>query len=385
MGFRYFLDLDELSDDTKIPVSELKRKTFEELEQMSENMKKNKNHVRCENSKNDPEYVSLIRKYFRPISILTPWFSEKEIVFACAECGINEQNLCEKFPVRPESRCPYAKSDYLRTSVESVPQYDSKGRELMERAYKKMDVYRVPNRYQGTCHGRVILKLLYGRYPELETFGFSAYEYSEGENYEIYTKNHIYVPLAALMSGNVDAVRYRILDYLETYNNRSYTEQIMKALRSNETKDLFRTIRSIGARERENGHFPFIQRKNGTWKTVSGLDEAETAGDIRLFWKTEKYSSKSRFLLHADHPFTALDAVNALRAAKDPSELHVCIAHEEDYNLNHAVNILLRKGTSEETLESCSTGEMTVTGNFGWTRGSEYHLILRTDDPDIRI
>lgn len=119
----------------------------------------------------------------------------------------------------------------------------------MESERVRCRVYRVKNQYQCTRHGAVILDLLYEMYPELKQFEFSAYEFNEYKGslpYEIYPKNHIYTPLRALMSGDVEAIKKRNLDYAKSYNFGFYTpENVKKVMESEEGQHFFEVVKNL--------------------------------------------------------------------------------------------------------------------------------------------
>lgn len=136
----------------------------------------------------------------------------------------------------------------------------------MDRKSEKVDVYRVKNSYQGLSHGKVIEYLLYNRYSELQKFKFKIYEYHEyrSQDYEIYPDNHIYVPFAALMSGDVDWILRRNREYCKKYNNGRYSpEECEKAFQTENAIEMFNMIRHVGEQERKLVHFiPVTNKKS---------------------------------------------------------------------------------------------------------------------------
>lgn len=239
----YLLDLDGLSKHTGLGINELKQKTYANLEAMIENMKKQIAITEIKDESYE-EHKEFIMEYLTPAIFLLQWFSEKEIIRACLDTNVTKRELCQETYIEPGNRCYIKPCRFIRTSYETVPQYDNYGRELMERAYEKRDVYLTRNRYQGLSHGKIILKLLYTRYPELEKFKFNAYEFDNTGKYEIYTENHIYVPFSALMAKNVEAIKKRNRDYAKTYNSGIYTPQATEK-RLEENEDLFETIKNL--------------------------------------------------------------------------------------------------------------------------------------------
>ena len=71
MGFHY-LELDELSAYTGIPVKELKKKPYVELESDIKAMKRDKFIKQNNQNAQDKEYERLVIKYFTPFSVPAP-------------------------------------------------------------------------------------------------------------------------------------------------------------------------------------------------------------------------------------------------------------------------------------------------------------------------
>ena len=303
----YSVDLDKLSAYNNTPVEKLKEKSYAELEKMEKEMNRKKFLEQNKKNAEDEEYERIVVKYFEPIAFLRNWFTEREIVLACANLGITERSLCSEMTVEPGHKCWRDNAEYLRTSVEPVPQYDKQGNELMERKRKTMDVYRVASRYQSTCHGDVIKKLLYGRYPELEEFGFSAYGMSCGERvYEIYPKNNVYVGFTSLMTGNVDAILDRNRRYCKWYNNGRYSpDECEKAFREEGVRKMFDVIHSIGAKEKALGHSPICEQGGRVF--IDDMDFGGEADGIKLFVTKEKTDNIHQFVLVWDKEFPTVE------------------------------------------------------------------------------
>lgn len=259
MGF-YWMELDNLSEHTGISVEELKMKTIFELENMVKEMEEEKNAQNFE----DPEYRRLVKKFFYPMDYLSQWFTKTKIIDACARTGMTEMDLCDEWYVERGQKInyPYA-SEFLRTSPKFVPKYDSRGRELLERDYKYMDIYRISARRQGHCHGQVFEYLLYDRYPELKQYQFKFYELRNND-YEIYPQgslHNIYVPFDALMNGDVEQIIKRNISYWKKFNEATYARDIEPKLKSEEAETFFSIVRSIGGvREEQINESQRIQR-----------------------------------------------------------------------------------------------------------------------------
>ena len=248
----YHLDLDGLSAFSGRSVEDLKKEPYAELERMMDGMRRAKKDGEDARNAADAGYARIVEKFFGPFGMLSKWFGRDEIVSACARTGIREHDLCSEHMQPPGTQCHYEPCEYLRTSTEYVAERDSIGREYADRVRRLMDVYLIANQYQGCVHGRVVLKLLYGRYPELERFRFGAYGMCCPDSYELYPDNKVYVPLAALMDGDVDAVIARNRSYCAEYGHGEYSPgPCEERLASGQVQEMFGTIRSIGRQERQ--------------------------------------------------------------------------------------------------------------------------------------
>lgn len=390
----YYLNLDELSEYTGFTIDELKERSYTDLEFMMNNMKNDKIIARNNRNAQDDEYERLVLKYFEPVQFLRHWFDDKEIVFACAHTGITERDLCAEMVVEPGHKCLYKNNEYLRTSTELVPQYDTYGRELVERKRKKMDVYRVVNRYQGTRHGEVVLYLLYRRYPELVQFGFSAYSMSHEPNYEIYPNNHVYVPFAALMSGDIDAIIFRNREYCKQYNNGRFSpEECEKAFHTEEVLHMFDIIRKIGEKERAAGRHFIKLYDDGTVDagSLKLVNTSEISDMMLLMEEQSKYNilRDRRFRLECTlAPHSLKHVVNEYLKITNADFVNIHIYHTTDYLGEYSVDILsVRKGETINddayTLNGFNYSDQIVHNTFGWIRGNTADLIIRIVCPLI--
>ena len=193
----------------------------------------------------DPDYARIVQKFFTPYEFLAQYWTGGQIISACARHA-PVSALTQEYKSET-GRCPYPGAEFLRRSQEYLPQYDRSGREYLERKRAMCDVYRIGNQYQGLTHGKVILDLLYGTWPELMEFQFEAYEIHSQENYEIYPKGmHIYVPLKAILEQDTAPITERCLSYAKSYNYGAWTpEETRKRLDGEPAKHLFKTIQSL--------------------------------------------------------------------------------------------------------------------------------------------
>lgn len=393
----YHLNLDELSEYTGISISELKTKSYADLESMIKTMENDKIMERNNRNAQDDEYERLVLKYFKPVSLLRHWFEDKEIVLACARTGVTESNLCSEMFISPGGKCRYDNGEFIRTSVEYVPQYDKMGRELMERVSKRVDVYRVANQYQGLHHGDVILYLLYQRYPELAKFGFSAYSMGNECNYEIYPANNIYTSFTALMSGDVDAIIYRNREYCKWYNNGRYSpKECEKAFKTDEAMEMFDLIRHIGEQERAAGHFPVTTDNKGNLRTSDGLVETKISksGNMKLLMEEGRHASdismKRRFRLKCAALYTLERLVKEYLKMTDQSVVNIHIYHITDYIGQYGVNLKIDRNEyiavdsgPEYEGDRFKCYDYIVCSTFGWIQNGMSDLTIRIDCPEI--
>lgn len=392
----YCLDLDELALYKGVSVEELKGKSYADLEAMISYMKNDK--IIRQNNRNakDKEYERLVLTYFEPVSLLRHWFDEKDIIMACAMTGIRDRDLCEECMMPVGSICHVNNAEYLRTSVESVPQFDAKGHELLRRGSEKRDVYRIANRYQNVCQGKAILYMLYERYPDLGRFGFSAYGMSCMEsNYEIYPKNGIYTPFTALMSGDIDAILFRNREYCRSYNHGRYSpEECEKAFHTEEALEMFDTIYRIGVKERTAGRFPVSKDENGRLVRTDGLKETKVSktNNIIMLREKNRYSGqaeKLRFTLSCASTYSLERLVaEFLEMVKEASEVTIHVYHIRDYLGEYGIHMKVNPNWfGADTLKFERNGKdssgYVVNNIFGWSKSSRYDLTLRIDCPEI--
>lgn len=224
----YNLDLDQISCFTGLSIEQLKTKSYAELEQLAADAKAAKKKMDGESNLASSIYWDAIQLYFTPFRFLERWWTKEEIVYACANTGVERCDLISEKAVPYNSHAPYSgpAALLLRTSYEYIPQYTKSGQELMDRKRVLCDVYKVKNEFESLVHGKVIKYLLEGKFPELKAYDFSCYSYYSCEQYEIYPKkiiNGFYVPFAAMLEGDVDTIIKRNTDYCKSYNHGNYT------------------------------------------------------------------------------------------------------------------------------------------------------------------
>lgn len=181
-----------------------------------EKLKTNKETTKKESLELTDELATYIKRWYRNFDYLAQFFDETDIcraVLPRAFTQLNDGTIYD-FQLTSELTIPtdydqtyYSNSphhEYLKTAYRSVQNHDKHGRAYADHSTKQCAIYRTYHNYQRTIDGRVVLTLLYQKYPELKEFGFSAYaiDYNT-ELYEIYPNNHIYTPFKALMNGEI--------------------------------------------------------------------------------------------------------------------------------------------------------------------------------------
>jgi len=87
---------------------------------------------------------------------------------------------------------------------------------------KQVQSWRLPARYQGLKHEKIIRRILKNRFIWFDTFKWEIYELSNAENYEIYMHTEygtLYVPVKALLEGKPELIEERMKSYHKSYYN----------------------------------------------------------------------------------------------------------------------------------------------------------------------
>ena len=241
------IPFEDLSEYFGRTVEDLKTETYLRLEALTEQMKQEKAKGSQKRNAKDKEFQRIVKKYFTMWDFLRRWWSEEELILAISRQA-EVKDLVSELEVRQNASCHDPKGEYITTRMGYLPQYTKNGEELARREYTRCDVYRIPNQYQTNVHGRIILDLLYGRYPELEEFDFKAYGWYgyKRDDYGIYPANKIYTPFAALMDGDIEAIKEGNRSYAKSYNHGEYTILATEErLGSEEAKHYFDVIAGL--------------------------------------------------------------------------------------------------------------------------------------------
>lgn len=71
-------------------------------------------------------------------------------------------------------------------------------------------------------------------------------DYQSEKDYEIYPANHIYTPLEAMFTGDIEAIKTRNNRYAAAYNHGAYTvSAVNERLNSKEAEHYFNIIRNL--------------------------------------------------------------------------------------------------------------------------------------------
>lgn len=249
------IPFDELTKHFGIETDALKQKTYAELERLTDVMKHERATDESKRNAGDAEYRRILKKYLRGYELLNRWWTEDEIVEAASRHA-TVRDIVSEVPLRKGCKHWDQNAEYLGDKWDTLPRYTKSGEQLMNGERTICSVYRVANQYQGLCHGDIVLDLLYGTYPQLARFQFSAYSIDHArdvESYEIYPRNGVYTPLKAIMERDIDAIIARNVDYAKTYNAGEYTTgKMSEKLQSEEIQDFFDVIRNLPKRKEEN-------------------------------------------------------------------------------------------------------------------------------------
>lgn len=239
-------DLNSLCEKTGLSVDLLENMTLKEIQSILKQKEVEEQKEQKEKKLADDRFLYLVKTYFTPYAYLQRWFSEPEINDACAEF-LTERDLVQEMKIKTDCRtppkaCPHG-MEYVKTDYAYVQQYTKGGEPLLNQKRALCHIYITSNKYQHLRHGNVIKKLLYGRYPQLEPFDFEFYGVWNPDYYELYPKNHIYVPFKALMEKDTDAIWDRNVSYWKSYNGTE--KDAIARMESEEGQFMLQTIRNL--------------------------------------------------------------------------------------------------------------------------------------------
>ncbi len=243
-------DLEALSNSTGKSVEELYNMSLSDILALKEEMNANIQKTQTYSKLSDQNYRQLVIKYLEPYHLLSKYWTDDEIIQACAICNINIGELTEEYYSSVQN-CPYPVNDYITYDYRTVRRFTKSGEELLYGERKKVNVFRIRHHCQHIYYSKVIKHLLLSTYPQLKDCNFSIYglQYGEKEDsYEIYPKNPscIYTPFKALMEKDIDTIIKRNIDYAKAYNFGEYTpEKARQRLASKEVQAYFKLIKSL--------------------------------------------------------------------------------------------------------------------------------------------
>lgn len=238
------IDITTLKKTYHLTEEELKHMTLLEAIQLLDQKDSNDKQKAIQERKNDPNYLKDLKTYFRPYQALCSIWPEETVQKVCIE-ELSLHDITREHKMVIPERQPLHNPpklhgmEYIKTTYAFVNDGD-------DLVHRNCHIYKCTNPYQGTHHGTVVLRLLYETWPQLKPFEFSAYEMTNLESYELYTKSHLFVPFLALIKGDTETIQKRNRDYAKSYNNGFFTpENIEKLLENEETKQLFQIIKTL--------------------------------------------------------------------------------------------------------------------------------------------
>lgn len=179
-----------------------------------------------------------LRKWLNCEKDLLKIFSVEELEKALKESRLTEEDLTDVKDC--ENGCYYKPNKLIKPihTSNTITVYKTvrvDGQFVSMEGYKSgsVETYRIPARYQGLKHERLIRKLLENKFEWFNKFKWEIYELSGLEHYEIYlktsekhksfkTKLSLYVPLVALIKKDIEAIKKRNVGYWGFYTNSSY-------------------------------------------------------------------------------------------------------------------------------------------------------------------
>lgn len=231
----------------------LNNATINEILKMNNDMLATKEKERFETTKQDAEFKDAVIKYFTPFQMLSKYWTTDEIVTACAKhTTISSIRQIMSIPVEnlsnPQRFAENNHYEYIGIDWGNVRQFTKTGEELLYAKRCECHNFYIPSHYQSIIHGKIILELLYTKYPELKEFKFAAYGFEPyGYAYEIYPETiNCYTPFDALLNSDIDAIIARNEDYCKSYNCGEYTpNKWNERVKSPEIQHYFDVVKSL--------------------------------------------------------------------------------------------------------------------------------------------
>ncbi|WP_370747160.1 hypothetical protein [Faecalibacillus intestinalis] len=247
------INFDTLKSFYHITDETLNNSTINEILKMNNDMLIAKERERFETTKQDEEFKNAVMKYFTPFQMLSKYWTTDEIVRACAKhTSISSIRQIMSISVNslsnPQKFADNNHYEYIGIDWGNIRQFTKRGEELLYPKRCKCHNFYTPAKYQSTIHGKIILELLYSKYPELEEFQFAAYGFETYSfPYEIYPHTvDCYTPFEALLTGNIAAIIARNEDYCKSYNCGEYAlAKWNERVKSPEMQHYFDVIQSI--------------------------------------------------------------------------------------------------------------------------------------------
>ena len=247
------IDFDALKSFYHITDETLNNSTINEILKINNDMLTTKEKERFETTKQDAEFKNAVIKYFTPFQMLSKYWTTDEIVVACAKhATLSSIRQIMSIPVEnlsnPQGFADNNHYEYIGIDWGSIRQFTKSGEELLHPKRCRCHNFYTPSHYQSNRHGKIILELLYDKYPELKEFQFAAYGAEQNPcPYEIYPHTiDCYTPFEALLTGDITAIIKRNEDYCRVYNCDEYTlDKWNERVKSPEMQHYFNVIQSI--------------------------------------------------------------------------------------------------------------------------------------------
>lgn len=247
------INFDTLKSFYHIDDETLNNSTINEIIKMNNDMLKTKEKERFETTAQDEEFKNAVIKYFTPFPMLSKYWTTEEIVTACAKhASLSSIREIKSIPVEnlsnPQQFADNNHYEYIGIDWANIRQFSKQGEELLHPKRCKCHNFYTPAHYQSNRHGKIVLELLYAKYPELEEFKFEAYGF-DGYTfpYEIYPHTvYCYTPFEALLAGDIPTIIERNEEYCKSYNCGEYTlDEWNERVKSPEMQHYFDVIKSL--------------------------------------------------------------------------------------------------------------------------------------------
>lgn len=258
-----FTQLTDLCKHFKMDIDQIKAKSYAELEKMVQTMNHDKQLLDIENRTKDANFIRCVLMYDDILYLLLRYWSYDDAMNAIAKyTTLHDLTKEIAIPIDDKSHTFYETHfQKIDTRMASIPQFDNKGRQLMESKYCKCYIYELPASYRYLSNAKPLEELLKKTFPQLNELESNIYGlhnlpsdmtertktldqfilYAHLEN-----KTTWNVPLKALMTHNSQSIIDATMDYAKSYNSGYYTpENIAQKINEPASQHFFEIVDNL--------------------------------------------------------------------------------------------------------------------------------------------